>query len=101
LERADSNEFDTNTPDPVVIFMPEVCIYCNLIDLYLQFYHKYVSFVCTTLPSETLLICIYSFIINMFPLFVLHYHLKLNAGFKDTYGKHNETRITKDAIPDP
>ncbi|CAK7348382.1 unnamed protein product [Dovyalis caffra] len=23
LERADSNEFDTNTPDPVVIFMPE------------------------------------------------------------------------------
>lgn len=31
LEKANSAEFDPDTPDPVVIFMPEVCIHSKLV----------------------------------------------------------------------
>lgn len=31
LEKANSAEFDPDTPDPVVIFMPEVCIHSELV----------------------------------------------------------------------
>lgn len=49
LERANSTEFDAQTPDPVVIFMPEVCIVPKQDNLSTRSVHSLNSFF--TLPQ--------------------------------------------------
>ncbi|CAN6853872.1 unnamed protein product, partial [Brassica oleracea] len=49
LERANSTEFDAQTPDPVVIFMPEVCIVPKQDNLFTLSVHSLNSFF--TLPQ--------------------------------------------------
>lgn len=49
LEKANSAEFDPDTPDPVVIFMPEVCIHSELV---LKKNHKpYFGFCILKIPN--------------------------------------------------
>ena len=71
MESANSTEFDGQTPNPVVIFMPEVYIYHEVVS---------VPFVMRT----------------AFSLQLLSFHL----GLKNSYGKHDETGISKNAIAD-
>ena len=73
FERANSTEFDEQTPDPVVIFMPEV---------YISSCSFYFSYICHMHAG-------------------LYYFLFDVSGLKNTYGKHNETRISKNTISDP
>lgn len=69
LERANSTEFDDKTPDPVVIFMPEVVT----------------SFYSLKGYSLNQMTNVLSF-------------LYVPPGFKNTYGKHNETWLSKNVI---